>query len=224
MKKRTRFLLLMALIGCKQKSEYSANTIANEFCVCFNAGKNEANIDARLTPCVDKYINNKQDDILEHKKYPPDALGKALTEFSLDLFTELVHSCDSYYYEMSSLYDRSYPEDTSHVNEKAIRLLTEKLKTETSSDSVKLLLHKRAANLIKARNFNEALDDISKIKTLDAKDEGAYLATAYIFNQTGVPNKALAEFEKLMVISKNSSYYIFSEITRRRMKETVNRD
>jgi tetratricopeptide (TPR) repeat protein len=221
MRTLTSFLLLVTLISCEKKGEYSVKSISKEFCNCFNTNQAEKNIDARLKPCVDKYINHKHNDILEHKDYGLEFLNKAISEFSLDLFIELIHSCDLYYYEMSALYNNTYLADTTDSNKKNIALLTARLQTATNKDSIKSLLHKRTARLIKSRNFNAALEDISKIKTLDINDEDALLASAYIFNQLGMEEKALTEIEKGIAISQNNGYYIFREITKRRIEEKV---
>lgn len=61
----------------------------------------------------------------------------------------------------------------------------------------------------------EALDSI---KSLDNTDYNSSLASAYIFNQKGLHDKAVIEIERAIALSGNESLKLYAEIARQKKR------
>jgi tetratricopeptide (TPR) repeat protein len=220
MKNWTSILIVLLLGACGQKPELSIEDASQEFCDCFNS-QGTGTVDERLSPCLQKIVDKKNKELNDFGIVNPDSVKLKISEFSLDVMLNMTRTCDNYFVAINDLYDKGYPLDTTALNTKAIDELTNRIKTETNKDSVKSLLHKRVHKLIQARQFDLALEDIDSIRTIDNRDYGANLASAYIFNQTGLHDKAIAEIDKAIEISGNEGLQLYLEIAKR--KKTFNK-
>jgi hypothetical protein len=122
----------------------------------------------------------------------------------------------NFFIAISDLYDREYFADTTESNRSAIRELSARLKTEVNRDSVKSLLHKKVSKLIQAREFDMALQSIDSIKSMDSTDYGTNLASAYIWNQQGLHDKAVIEIDRAFELSGDQYLKLYAEIAKRK--------
>jgi hypothetical protein len=220
MKNWTSILIVLLLGACGQKPELSIEDASQEFCDCFNS-QGTGTVDERLSPCLQKIVDKKNKELNDSGIVNPDSVKLKISKFSLDVMLDMTPTCDNYFVAINDLYDKGYPLDTTALNTKAINELTNRIKTETNKDSVKSLLHKKVHKLIQARQFDLALEDIDLIRTIDNRDYGANLASAYIFNQTGLHDKAIAEIDKAIEISGNEELKLYLEVAKR--KKTFNK-
>jgi tetratricopeptide (TPR) repeat protein len=220
MKNWSSILIVLVLGACGQKPELSIEDTSQEFCDCFNS-QGTGTVDERLSPCLQKIVDKKNKELNDSGIVNPDSVKLKISKFSLDAMLNMTRTCDNYFVAINDLYDKGYPLDTTALNKKAINELTNRIKTETNEDSVKLLLHRKVHKLIQARQFDLALADIDLIRTIDNRDYGANLASAYIFNQTGLHDKAIAEIDKAIEISGNEELKLYLEVAKR--KRTFNK-
>jgi hypothetical protein len=148
-----------------------------------------------------------------------DSLKNRIYKFSLNVMLHMTRTCDHYFIAINDLYDKAYPVDTTELNRNAIRELSTRIRTEVNRDSIKSLLHKKVYKLIQAKEFDLALRSIDSIKSLDNTDYGANLASAYIFNQKGLHDKAVVEIDQAIKISGDDNFKLYAEIAKRK-KET----
>lgn len=146
----------------------------------------------------------------------PDSIKIRYSKFSLDMMLDMTRTCDTYFIAINDLYDKMYSADSTESNRDAIRELSARIKTEGNVDSIRSLLHEKASRLIKARKLDMALQSIDSIKSLDKTDYGANLANAYIFNQMGLHEKAVAEIERAIGLSGNENLKLYVEIVKRK--------
>jgi hypothetical protein len=152
---------------------------------------------------------------------PQTPLKLKMSKFSLDMLLDMTHNCYNYFIATNDMYDKGYSVDTTELNRNAIRELSRRVKTEINKDSVKSLLHKKVYRLIKAREFDLALQSIDSIKSLDNQDYGANLASAYIFNQTGLHDKAVVEINRAIALSGNESLKLYAEISKQKKLTSI---
>jgi hypothetical protein len=69
---------------------------------------------------------------------------------------------------------------------------------------------------MQARKFDLALQSIDSIKSLDNHDTGANLARAYIFNQQGLHDKAIAEIDQAIQSSGDENYQLYAEVAKKK--------
>jgi tetratricopeptide (TPR) repeat protein len=217
MKNWTSILLIMVLGACGQKSELSVENASQEFCDCFNSQATGA-VDERLSPCLQKITDKKKNEWNDSGIIDPDSIKVKISKFSLDMMLVMTRTCDNYFVAINDLYDKGYSLDTTALNRNAIKELSTRIRSEANMDSVKSLLHKKVSRLIQAREFDLALQSIDSIKSLDNTDYGANLASAYIFNQTGLHDKAVIEIDKAVEISGNESLKLYAEVARQKKR------
>lgn len=217
MKNWTAILLILILGACGQKPELSVANASREFCDCFNS-QTTGTIDDRLSPCLQKIVDKKNNELNDSGVLDPDSIKVKLSRFSLDMLLDMTRTCNNYFIATNDMYDKGYSADTSELNRNAIRELTMRIKTEINEDSAKSLLHKKVFRLIRAREFDLALHDIDSIKSLDSTDYGANLARAYIFSQTGLHDKAVIDIERAIELSGNENLELYAEIVRQKKR------
>jgi hypothetical protein len=211
----TSILLIIILGACGQKSELSVENASQEFCNCFNS-QTTGTVDERLSPCLQKIADKKTNEWNDSGIIDPDSIKVKMAKFSLDIMLDMAQTCDSYFMALNNLYDNMYPLDSSDINSDEISSLTIKIQNETNRDSLKSHLHKKVSKLIRARKFELAFQSIDSIKSLDNKDYGANLASAYIFNQMGLHDKAVVQIEEAIEISGNENLKLYEEIAKQK--------
>jgi tetratricopeptide (TPR) repeat protein len=204
-------LLLLLAAACAQKRQSPTDAVATRLCNCFSS-KTVGSVDDRLTPCFQRVISEKQKELQSAGNQ--EFFQGQLEAFGLDLMVALTRDCDSYFKEVNSLYDNSYPLDSSVYNRREIIRLTEKIESESNEDSVKSMLHKRVYKLMQSRQYTEALQDIQRIEFIDSSDYRAHLAKAFLFNQTGMYDDAIAEIQKAVDLSGNPNMILYAEIVK----------
>jgi hypothetical protein len=217
MKNSTSILLILILGACGQKSELSVENASRQVCDCFNA-KTTGSFDDRLSPCMQETADKKNNEWQESGITDQDSLKNRISKFSLEVMLNMTSTCDNYFAAMNDLYDKGYPTDTTELNRNAIRELSVRIKTEANMDSVKSLLHKKVYKLIQATEFDLALQSIDSIKSLDNTDYGANLASAYIFNQTGLHDQAVIEIQKAIEVSGNENLKLYAAVARQKKR------
>ena len=215
MKNWTAILLILILGACGRKSELSVENASREFCNCFNS-QTTGTVDQRVSPCLQEIADKKNNEWNDSGFINKDSIKGKFSKFSLDVMLNMTRTCDNYFVAINDLYDKGYSLDTTLLNRNAIKELTSRIKTETNKDSVQSLLHNKIHKLIQARQFDQALQGIDSIKAMDNSDYGANLASAYIFNQTGLHDKAIDEIDKAIKISGNESLKLYLEIAKRK--------
>jgi hypothetical protein len=220
MKNWTGILLIFVLGACEPKSELSVENASRQFCDCFNA-QTTGTIDDRLSPCLQQIADKKNDELNNSGVTNADSVKDNVSKFSLEVMLNMTRTCASYFTEINDLYDKMYSADTTEVNRNTIRELSARIMTEVNGDSIKSLLHKKVSRLIKAREFDMALQSIDSIKSLDNTDYGANLASAYIFNQKGLHDKAVIEINRAIMLSGDENLKLYVEITK--MKRQTSR-
>ncbi|MFC5270329.1 hypothetical protein [Adhaeribacter terreus] len=208
-------LIILALGACEKKSELSIKDASNQFCNCFNS-QPAGTVDDRLSPCLQEIADQKNDEWNKAGINNPDSINQKMSRFGLDVMLDMMRTCDNYFIAINDLYDKGYPADTTQLNWKIIKELSRRINTETNPDTVKSLLHKKAHRLIQAREFDQAFKSIDSIKTLDNRDYGANLASAYIFNQKGLYDKAVTEINKAIEISGDENLKLYAEIAKQK--------
>lgn len=217
MRNWTSILLIVILGACGQKSELSVQDASREFCNCFST-QTTRTVDEKLSPCLQKIVDKKNKEWNESGIMTPDSVKVNLSKFSLDVMLDMASSCDNYFIAINNLYDAGYLLDTTVLNRNAIRELSNRVKSEINKDSIKSLLNKKVIRLIQAREFDLALQSIDSIKSLDNTDYGANLASAYIFNQTGLYDKAVVEIDKAIELSGNANLKLYAEIAKQKKR------
>jgi hypothetical protein len=217
MKNWTSILLILVLWACGHKSELSVADASLQFCTCFNA-KTSGSVDDKLGPCLQEIGDKKRNEWQDSGLANPDSLKIRISKFGLEVMLHMTRTCDNYFVAMNDLYDKGYRIDTTELNRNAIRELSVRIRTEANMDSVKSLLHQKVYKLIQAREFELALQGIDSIKWLDNTDYGANLASAYIFNQTGLHDQAVIEIEKAIKVSGNESLKLYAEVARQKKR------
>lgn len=217
MRNWTSILTILILGACGQKSELSVENASQEFCNCFNS-QTAGTVDERLSPCLQEIADKKNKEWNDSGLTDPDSIKIKFSKFSLDAMLDMTRTCDNYFIAINDLYDMGYPVDTSELNRNVIRELSTRIKTEVNMDSVKSLLHQKVNKLIQAREFGLALQSIDSIKALDNTDYAANLASAYIFNQKGLHDKAVIEIERAVELSKNQNLGLYAEIARQKKR------
>ncbi len=205
------YVLMLALVACAPKKQSPTDAVATRLCNCFSS-KTVGSVEDRLTPCFQRVMTEKQKE-LEAVGNPEFSKGQ-LEKFGLDLMVGITKECDAYFKDVSSLYDNSYPFDSSALNKQEIQRLTIKIENETSRDSVKAFLHDKVYKLMQRRQYTDALKDIQRIESLDSADFRAHLAKAFLFNQTGMYDDAVAEIEKAIALSGNPNMILYAEIAK----------
>ena len=217
MKNWTWILIVLVLGACGQKTELSIEDASKEFCDCFSS-KATGTVDEKLSPCLQKITDRKNSEWNDSGITDPDSIKARMSKFSLDMMVDMTSTCDNYFVAINDLYDKGYSLDTTELNRSTIKEFSTRIKTETDKDSIKSLLHKKAYRLIQARKFDLALQSIDSIKSLDNNDYGANLASAYIFNQTGLYDQAVIEIEKAIEVSGNESFKLYAEIAKQKKR------
>jgi hypothetical protein len=217
MKNWTSILLILVLSACGRKSDLSVENASRQFCDCFNS-KKTGSVDDRLSPCLQEITNKKINEWQDSGLTDQDSLKKRISKFSLNVVLDMTRTCDNYFISINDLYDRGYPVDTTELNRNAISELSIRIKTQTNMDSVRSLLHKKAHKLIQAREFDLALQSIDSIKSLDNTDYGANLASAYIFNQRGLHDRAVIEIDRAIELSGNEDLKMYAEIAKQKKR------
>jgi hypothetical protein len=217
MRNWTSILLIVIFGACGQKSELSVENASREFCNCCDS-QTTGTVDERLSPCLQKIADKKNKELNDSGITNPDSIKFKFSKFSLDMMLYMTGTCDNYFIAISDLYDTGYPLDTTEINRNAIKELSSRVKIEVNKDSVKSLLNKKVYRLIQAREFDLALQSIDSIKSLDNKDYGANLASAYIFNQTGLHDEAVVEIDKAIELSGNENLKLYAEIARQKKR------
>jgi tetratricopeptide (TPR) repeat protein len=217
MKNWTSILIVLLLGACGQKAELSMEDASREFCDCFSS-KATGTVDEKLSPCLQKIADRKNSEWNDSGITDPDSIKVRMSKFSLDMMVYMTRTCDNYFVAINDLYDKGYSLDTTELNRRAIKELSTRIKTEANKDSIISLLNRKVDRLIHAREFDLALQSIDSIKFLDNTDYGANLASAYIFNQTGLHDQAVAEIEKAIKISGNESLKLYTEVARQKKR------
>jgi tetratricopeptide (TPR) repeat protein len=216
MKNLTRILLMLILGACGQKSELSVENASRQVCDCFNA-KTTGSFDDRLSPCMQETADKKNNEWQDAGITDQDSLKNRISKFGLEVMLKMTSTCGNYFIAMNDLYDKGYPIDTTELNRNAIRELSIRIKT-ANVDSVKSLLHKKVYKLIQATEFDLALQSIDSIKSMDNTDYDANLASAYIFNQTGLHDQAVIEIQKAIEVSGNENLELYAEVARQKKR------
>ncbi|MBX2964964.1 MAG: hypothetical protein KF845_02375 [Cyclobacteriaceae bacterium] len=215
MKTWALILVVLILEACGTKSELSIEGASIELCACFNS-QTTGTIDDRLSPCLQQIVNNKNDEWQSSGIINQDTIKYKLSMFTLHIMIDMTRTCENYFAAVNELYDKGYPTDTTELNKKVIKELSTRIETEVSMDSVKSLLHKKVYRLIQAKEFDMALQSIDSIKSLDDTDYDANLASAYIFNQKGLHDKAVIEITRAIELSGNENLKLYAEIAKKK--------
>jgi tetratricopeptide (TPR) repeat protein len=205
------YLLLLTVAACSPKRQSPTDVAATRLCNCFST-KTVGNIDDRLTPCFQRVVTEKQKELQSAGNQ--EFFQGQLEAFGLELMIALTRDCDSYFKEVSSLYDNSYPLDSSEYNKQEIIRLANKIAGESNRDSVKAALHKKVYKLMQLRQYKDALKDIQRIESIDSSDYRAHLAKAFLFNQTGMYDDAVGEIQKAVDLSGNPNMILYAEIAK----------
>lgn len=205
------YVLLLVLAACGTKRQSPTDAAATRLCNCFSS-KTVGSVDDRLTPCFQRVITEKRKEL--QTAGSQEFFQGQLEAFGLDLMVSLTRDCDAYFTEVSSLYDNSYPLDSSAYNKQQIIVLSKKLDGESNQDSVKSTLHKRVYKFMQSRQYKEALKDIQRIESIDSSDYRAHLAKAFLFNQTGMYDDAVLEIQKAVDLSGNPNMILYAEIVK----------
>ncbi len=217
MKHWIEILLVFVLGACGQKSGLSVEDASRQFCDCFNA-QTTGTVDDRLSPCLQQIVDKKNDEWNSSGITSVDSIENNFFRFNLDVMLDMMRTCDNYFTAINDLYDRAYPEDTTKLNKNAIEGLAARIATEVNMDSVKSLLREKVYRLIRAREFGLALQSIDSIRSLDNVDYHANLASAYIFNQMGLHDKAVIEIERAIELSGNENLKLYAEVARQKKR------
>ncbi len=212
------YALLLLLAACGPKRQSPTEAAATRLCNCYSS-KTVGTVEDRLTPCFQRVITEKQKE-LESATSDQAFFHGQLEAYGLELMVGLTRSCDTYFDEVSALYDAGYPLDTSAFNRNEIERLSKKIEGESNRDSVKAALHKKVKRLLQLREYKQALDDIQRIELLDSADYQALLARAFVFSQAGMFEDAVKEIEKAVAISGNPNMILYAEIARGKSRRT----
>lgn len=215
MKNWTSILIVLFLGACGQKSEFSVDDASKQFCDCFNS-QTTGSFDDRSSPCLQEIADKKNAEWQNSGLIDQDSIKDKISKFSLDVMLDMTRTCDNYFIAINDVYDKGYSADTTKLNRNAVRELSTRIKKEVNKDSVKSFLHRKVYRLIQAREFDLALQSIDSIKSLDNTDYGANLASAYIFNQKGLHDKALIEIDKAIELSGNENFKLYAEIAKQK--------
>lgn len=218
MKNSTPILLVLILTACgQQRSEIATESASRQFCDCFNS-KTTGSVDDRLSPCIQEIADKKNNEWNNSGLTDPDSIKNLFADFSLTVMLDMMRTCDNYFISLNELYDEGYPIDTTDLNRNAIRELSIRIRTESNTDSIISLLHRNSYRLIRSRQFDLALEALDSIKSLDNTDYNSSLASAYIFNQKGLHDKAVIEIERAIALSGNESLKLYAEIARQKKR------
>jgi hypothetical protein len=223
--------ILLALTSCfqiseeKQQADKSILQMSQEVCECFNKQKGD-DIDAKLGPCINQVaISSHTVTLKEGHSYQDsvDAINTVNTLASKDInnaveiTNSLVASCDAFGSEMEALYDRWYPIDSSASNLIAIKKLSNEFQKVAASDTIsKEILNKLIAKDIEARRLEEGLQRCNQMKILYKEEEGAYYASAFIYQLQKKYPLAIRELEQEIYIYKKPDLKLIVAVIKRK--------
>lgn len=234
------FCVLLALTSCnitleeKRESDKSISQVSQELCDCFNKQKG-GDIDARMAPCMDQVLTTSHTVTLEEGHSRQDSVNAVNAVNTMaskdvqkmpDVMNNLVASCDAFGLEMEVLYDRWYPTDSSASNLIAIEKLSSEFQRVATKDTAsKGILHKLIAKNIEARRLEEGLRRCKQMKVLYNEEEGAYYASAFIYQLQQKYPLAISELKQEISIYDKEDLKIIVEVIKRkaqRNKMSVN--
>lgn len=220
--------ILLALTSCthiseeKQQADKSISQVSQEVCECFNRQKGD-DIDAKLKPCINQVaISSHTVTLKEGYSYQDsvDAVNALVSEDInnvAEVTNRLVASCDAFGSEVEALYDRWYPVDSSASNLIAIEKLASEFQAVSASDTAsKGMLHKLIVKSIEARRLEEGLRRCKQMKTLYKEEEGAYYASAFIYQLQKKYSFAIKELEQEISIYKKPDLKLIVAVIKRK--------
>lgn len=221
-------LFLFTTLSCSYKPDRStiATNPSQQLCACFSKQK-AGTIDEMITPCINTiataYGHSKVNLIVPYGvdstsiKLKTDSINRENLRFTSAVINEAVVSCDRLGIELESMYDKWYPLDSSASNLTIIRQLSNELsKTSIADTAYKRLLHALISRNIKARQLNLALQNCQKMKGFFPTEEGAYFASAFIYNLQQKYPLATAEIQQEMMIGNSNDLKLILAIIERK--------
>jgi hypothetical protein len=209
------------------QKEKSIAEMSQEVCDCFS--KQKGDIDTRLTPCVKSITHYQkinlpegyslQDSVaaVDDMKSKLDSMKSRDLEKISSMVQNLVISCDTYGSEFEALYDKWYPIDSSANNLVAIKQLSSEFQRIATSDNVsKEILHRLIAKNIEARRLEEGLRRCKQMKSLYRQEEGAYYASAFIYQLQKKYSLAIKELEQEIYIYKKPDLKLIVAVIKRK--------
>jgi len=202
--------------------------MSQEACECFNKQKGD-DIDAKLTPCISQVVNSSHTATLKEGYSHQDSVDAMNTVNVLaskdisnasEVMNSLVTLCDTFGSEMEVLYDRWYPVDSSASNLNYIKQLSSKFKRVSTSDTAsKKILHKLIAKNIEARRLWEGLRRCKQMKSLYKEEEGAYYASAFIYQLQHKYSLAINELNQEISIYNKKDLNLIVEVIKRKARK-----
>lgn len=215
----TILILISVFVSCDNKHKFKPETLSGQACQCFEK-QNSGTIDERLKPCLSTPINEDFDEI--HKLYYENQRAdSAITKYMMDVTIIMIRDCNKFYNELDSMYSNFYAQvDKATVNGQ-LTTIQDSISNDLVIDSIKIkLLHKRISLLTKARDFNEALNDIQILGTKYGLESQTHFVKAYIFRTQKKYNEAIVELDKA-IESGDENYIIFKELIKRKKREAT---
>ena len=209
------------------EKEKSIAELSQEACECFS--KQKGDIDTRLTPCIKTITHSQKVDLPEGYSQQDSVAAANVMKAKLDsmnskdldkisgMMQNLVVSCDDFGSEFEALYDKWYPIDSSAANLDSIKILENKFRVTSISDTAKkAILNKLIAKNIEARRLKEGLQRCRQMKNLFKDEGGAYYASAFIYNLQKKYPEAISELEQELSLEKNNDLKMFIALMKRK--------
>jgi|GEM_PF-4178262 len=210
------------IINSKEEDK-SISQLSQDVCDCLNE-HHEGDIDARMTPCINKIVIPQTSTLAEGYSKSDSAAAVDVMMFketnkASKVTFNLVTSCEVFGSEIETLYDKWYPVDSSAENLRAIKLLSDNFQRATDADtSRKRVLYELIARNIKARHFDEGIKRCQQMKSLYKKEGGAYFASAFIYNLQKRYPLAIDELNQEIRMSKDSNLRLVIEVMKRKAR------
>lgn len=201
------------LVGqSKLDIKYSADV-----CSCLDSLKIKGFNEQNFPECFQKAMQQNIDLLArETKKQYGDTSEENGYKFGKDLAERmsisLVKSCKSYFI----LTDSMRYNDFRNLNEDSIRFQIKRIKeTENSKQDDELLINK-ALLFFELKMYDSALINLEKALAINSNNIQACYLKAWIYEIKGNYNEAILLYNKVAELTHMNSYYIFSEIAKRK--------
>ncbi|MDO7853020.1 hypothetical protein Q4S41_15550 [Hymenobacter sp. CA1UV-4] len=198
-----------------ENKEKSIAEMSQEACDCFS--KQKGDIDARMAPCIKSTTFSQkvelpegysiQDSVaaVENMKSKVDSMNSRKAADMSAMMQTMVVSCDAFGSEFETLYEKTYPVDSSVANLNSIKTLESRFQTASIPDTAKkAVLNELIAKNIGARRLAEGLRRCQQMKKLFKDESGAYYASAFIYSLQGKYPLAINELAQESSSERNS--------------------
>lgn len=215
----TILILISVFASCDSKRKFEPETLAGQACECFEK-QNTGTIDERLKLCLSTPINENFVEIHKHY-YENKPADSAISNYMMDVTIIMIQECNKFYNELDSMYSNFYAQVDKASVSGQLSTIQDSISNDLVIDSIKIkLLHKRISLLTKARDFNEALNDIQILGTKYGIESQTHFAKAYIFRAQKKYDEAIVELDKA-IESGDKGYIIFKELIRRKKRQAT---